>query len=319
MDRWLKSQGVEVSPEELNRLVRAYENPRLTLADYAYLLDRHPLDVWCAEQMMREPSTSWTALWDRSASARQVVSRWLFQPRNRRAQDMRLRIRIEQDAFARMTPYWQRLGFPFERLVPSYATAIGNSADRPAALSELMGVIVNDGVRRPSLKFSELRFAEGTPYHTVLEPLAPHSERIMEVPVARALKSVLAHVVEEGTARRVSGAFVGADGKPIKVGGKTGSGDNRLESYGRYGRVLSSKVVNRTATFVFYIGDRYYGVLTAFVSGREAQNYEFTSALPVSVLRLLAPAINQRLRSAGKLAKDPREIAAHVTGKTQKS
>jgi membrane peptidoglycan carboxypeptidase len=319
MDRWLKSHGVEVSPEELNRLVRAYENPRLTLADYAYLLDRHPLDVWCAEQIIREPATNWTTLWDRSASARQVVSRWLFQPRNRRAQDMRLRIRIEQDAFARMTPYWQRLGFPFERLVPSYATAIGNSSDRPAALSELMGFIVNDGLRRPSLKYSELRFAEGTPYHTVLEPSPPHSERIMAVPVARALKDVLAHVVEGGTARRVSGAFVGADGKPIKVGGKTGSGDNRLESYGRYGRVISSKVVSRTATFVFYIGDRYYGVLTAFVSGREAQNYEFTSALPVAVLRLLSPAINQRMQSKGNLAKDPREIAAHVTGKTQKS
>jgi hypothetical protein len=182
-----------------------------------------------------------------------------------------------------------------------------------------MGVIVNDGVRRPSLKFSELRFAEGTPYHTVMEPSTPYSERIMAVPVARALKDVLAHVVEGGTARRVSGAFVGADGKPIKVGGKTGSGDNRLESYGRYGRVLSSKVVSRTATFVFYIGDRYYGVLTAFVSGREAQNYEFTSALPVAVLRILSPAINQRMRSNGNLAKDPREIAAHVTGKTQKS
>jgi membrane peptidoglycan carboxypeptidase len=319
MDRWLKSHGVEASPEELDRLVRAYQNPRLTLADYAYLLDRHPLDVWCAEQMMREPATNWTTLWDRSASARQVVSRWLFQPRNRRAQDTRLRIRIEQDAFARMTPYWQRLGFPFERLVPSYATAIGNSSDRPAALSELMGVIVNDGVRQPSLKFSELRFAEGTPYHTVLEPSPPHSERIMAVPVARALKTVLANVVEGGTARRVSGAFVGADGKPVKVGGKTGSGDNRLESYGRYGRVLSSKAVSRTATFVFYIGDRYYGVLTAFVSGREAQNYEFTSALPVAVLKLLSPAINQRMQSKGNLAKDPREIAAHVTGKTQKS
>ena len=92
-----------------------------------------------------------------------------------------------------------------------------------------------------------------------------------------------------------------------------------MESYGRYGRVLSSKAVNRTATFVFYIGDRYYGVLTAFVSGREAQNYEFTSALPVAVLRLLSPAINQRMQSKGNLAKDPREIAAHGTGKTQKS
>ena len=36
-------------------------------------------------------------------------------------------------------------------------------------------------------------------------------------------------------------------------------------------------------------------MLTAFVPGKEAGRYEFTSALSVSVLRLLAPAINARI------------------------
>ena len=46
---------------------------------------------------------------------------------------------------------------------------------------------------------------------------------------------------------------------------------------------------------MFYIGDRYFGVLTAFVPGEEAAQYRFTSALPLSVLKLLTPTINARL------------------------
>jgi hypothetical protein len=40
---------------------------------------------------------------------------------------------------------------------------------------------------------------------------------------------------------------------------------------------------------VFFIGDRFYGVITGFVPGEEAEGYRFTSALPVRILRLLAP------------------------------
>lgn len=280
---------------DVERLYRAYDNPRLNVADFGYLLSRHPLDVWCAGVLAREPELSWDALLGRSAEARRAASAWLFKARNRRAQDLRLRIRIEQDAFVRMTPYWQHLGFPFEQLVPSLATAIGSSSDRPAALADLMGIIVNGGVRRPLLRVLRLRFAEGTPYETLLSRQPTAGERVMEIAVARALRDALAGVVEHGTARRVAGAFVNADGTPVIVGGKTGSGDNRFQTFNRYGDVLSSRAVNRTATFVFYVDDRYFGVVTALVNGREANQYEFTSALPLSVLKLAAPPINKRL------------------------
>jgi membrane peptidoglycan carboxypeptidase len=292
---WLTQTRKKVASEDLRRLYRAYGNPRLTLADYAWLLGRPPLDVWCAGELVRDPTASWKDLVERSVAARRVASAWLFKTRNRHAQDLRLRIRIEKDAFARMTPYWKRLAFPFERLVPSYATAIGNSSDRPAALAELMGIIVNDGVRLPSLRVTQLHFAAGTPYDTVFTPAPEAGERVMDPAVARALRGVLANVVQKGTARRVAGAFVSADGTPVIAGGKTGSGDNRYKTFTRYGGVTSARPVNRTATFVFYVGDRYFGVLTAFVPGRDAGNYEFTSALPLSVLKLAAPAINKRL------------------------
>jgi membrane peptidoglycan carboxypeptidase len=291
---WLTQWLGKVPAEQAARLYRAYANPQLTIADHAWLLGRRPLDVWCAGELVRDPSASWSDLVERSADARRSASTWLFKRRNRRAQDLRLRIRIEKDAFARMTPYWKRLAFPFAHLVPSYATAIGNSSDRPAALAELMGIIVNDGVQLPALRVTRLEFAAGTPYETEFTPAPDAGERVMEPAVAQALRGILAGVVDHGTARRVAGAFA-SDGAAVVVGGKTGSGDNRYKTFTRYGGVTSSRAVNRTATFVFYIGDRYFGVLTAFVPGRAAANYEFTSSLPLAVLKLAAPRINTRL------------------------
>jgi hypothetical protein len=81
------------------------------------------------------------------------------------------------------------------------------------------------------------------------------------------------------------------------VGGKTGTGDNRYKKFSKGGELISSVAVNRTATFAFFIGDRHFGVVTAFVSGSGADEYSFTSSLPVTILKLLAPAITPHLRS----------------------
>ncbi|HWP84207.1 MAG TPA: transglycosylase domain-containing protein [Terriglobia bacterium] len=310
---WLVRHLGSVSAAETRRLAHAYNNPRLSISDFGYLLGIHPLRLWCAGEMFRQPDISWQTLLDRSSEAQRVANAWLFQTRNRKAQDLRLRIRVEQDAFARMTPYWQRLGFPFETLVPSLATAIGNSSDRPVALAELMGIIVNGGVRRPTRMIRRLRFAAGTPYHTVFEPVPESDERVMSESVARALQKVLAAVVEHGTAQRLAGAFRDPHGSPLVVGGKTGSGDNRFETFARDGSLISSRAVNRTATFVFYIGDRYFGVVTAFVPGREAEAYRFTSALPLAILKLLAPAIQERYFHDIKRQRRPRGTATAAT------
>jgi membrane peptidoglycan carboxypeptidase len=114
----------------------------------------------------------------------------------------------------------------------------------------------------------------------------------MKPEVAAALKKAVTDVVEAGTARRVKGAFKLADGTEITVGGKTGTGDNRVEVFGAGGHLVKSKAVSRTATFVFFIGDRWFGAITAYVPGQTAQNYNFTSALPVQILRNLAPELN---------------------------
>jgi membrane peptidoglycan carboxypeptidase len=231
-----------------------------------------------------------------SRKAPAVSFAWLLNTHNREAQDLRLRFRIERDAFERMTPYWRRLGFPFETLVPSYATAIGSSADRPMALAELMGIILNDGRRRLTVDMRRLSFARGTPYQTVLEPPANSDDQVMRAPIARLLRNVLAEVVESGTARRLNYVFRDADGSTIPLGGKTGSGDNRLETFARHGRLLSAHPLSRTAGFVFYLGDRWFGVITASVSGPQSADYAFTSSLPLAALKLLAPTLSGAVR-----------------------
>ena len=285
---WLADRGRTGLDAEASRWARTYDDPRFTLDDYAYLLGCQPLDLWCGSQLAREPNLTWDELLARSEEPRRESESWLLDPRRRRAQDLRLRTRIERDAFERMAPSWRRLGFPFQRLVPSYATAIGSSADRPGALAELMGIIVNDGERKTPRLFQDLRFGAGTPYETVVAQAEPEPERVMSEPVAQALREALAGVVETGTARRVQGVFQNPDGTAIRMGGKTGSGDNRIESYAPGGRLIGSRPVSRTAAFVFYVGERYYGVVTASVVGPRSGDYVFTSALPLEVLRSFA-------------------------------
>ncbi len=126
--------------------------------------------------------------------------------------------------------------------------------------------------------------------------------------VAAVLRRALIDVAERGTARRIRGAFLQTDGSAIVVGGKTGTGDNRHDAFGPKGLLIESRVLNRAAVFVFLIGDRFFGTMTAYVPGPEAANYGFTSALPVQVLKILAPKlvplIDRTDRSSDLVSKD---------------
>jgi cell division protein FtsI/penicillin-binding protein 2 len=286
LQAWLQRYLPGVTAEDAEHMKESYDPVRLNLLDYGYLLHKHPLELWCAGILSERPGISWDSLTAQSGEPKQLALTWLFKTKNRRAQDIRLRVRIEQDAFERMTPYWQKLGFPFEKLVPSLATAIGSSSDRPSALAELMGIILNDGVRLPSVRVTRMRFAGETPYETVLAHNAVFPESVMHPLVARNLREVLSDVVQSGTARRLADAFVLPNGSRIVAGGKTGSGDNRYNAW--------ASMPNRTATFVFYVGDRYFGVVTAYVKGRETDKYRFTSALAVTFVKMLSPTLVTR-------------------------
>jgi membrane peptidoglycan carboxypeptidase len=257
LTQWLEKRLGTADPERIKGLIKAYGNPQLTLSDYGYLLGIHPLRVWCAGRLFGDPSLKWDQIWNESAEACRISSEWLFKSRNRSAQDLRLKIRFEQDAFISIAAQWKRLGFPFDRLVPSLATAIGSSGDRPEALAQLMGILLNGGTQAPAIQMRRLRVARGTPYETAMEPAAPQRTRVLPPAVARAILPVLAQVVKSGTAVRLAGALKIGD-RPLVAGGKTGSGDNRYEMVGRNGERVLSRPVDRTAVFVFYIEKRFF-------------------------------------------------------------
>ena len=273
--------------EQLWDLYLSYSPDRMSLADRGYVAGVHPLELWLVRYLQDHPEASWDAVLEASAQVRQEAYGWLLNG-SAQAQNTRIRIILEQDAFERLYENWRSVGFPFGQLVPSLGTAIGSSGDRPAALAELMGIILNGGMRLPTASIERLRFAADTPYETDLGPLV-EPERVMPVEVAQTLQRALTAVVADGTARRLNGVFTSADGRPLAVGGKTGTGDNRFERHSSSGALISSKAVNRTATFVFYVGDRFFGTVTAYVDGEQADRYDFTSAVAVQLLKVLEP------------------------------
>ena len=288
-----------VDDASIARLYRELAPERYDLADRAYIAGLHPLELWLAGYLRNHPQASLSEVFAASVSERQSAYAWLFKTRRKGAQDRRIRTLVELEAFEEIHRSWQRLGYPFGSLTPSYATALGSSADRPAALAELVGILLADGVRKPVRRIGELRFAEGTPYEThfaaAAAAAAAAGERVLPREVAVAARRVLDSVVDGGTARRLAGTFRTPAGATLAVGGKTGTGDHRFETYGRGGVLLSSRVVSRSGTFVFHLGDRHYGTLTAYVKGPQAADYRFTSALPTQVLKHLAPILQDAL------------------------
>ncbi|WP_338476554.1 transglycosylase domain-containing protein [Pseudomonas khavaziana] len=290
----------KLSDERLQKLYRDYGPGAYDLPDQGYIAKVHPLDLWLVGYLLNHPEATFSEVVKASQFERQEVYSWLFKSRHQSARDSRIRTMLEVEAFLEIHQRWQAVGYPFDHLVPSLASAIGSSGDRPAALAELMGIILNDGVRLPILRIDSLHFGAGTPYDTRLVNDPNRSKRVMPLEVAQALRGALSQVVDAGTAKRVAGSFKLADGTPLAMGGKTGTGDNRIEAIGAGGRILSSKAINRTATFVFFIGDRHFGTLTAFVPGSSAQGFTFTSALPVQVLKGMAPMLVPYLETSGE-------------------
>lgn len=284
-----------VSERDAAAIFAKYTPANYNLPDQGYIARIHPLEMWTAAYLIRNPLAGASEVLAASTEQRQEVYSWLRKTRHKNAQDSRIRQLLEVEAFLEIHKEWKRLGYPFDNLVPSYATSIGSSADRPAALAELMGILVNDGVRLPTVRIDGLHFAESTPYEAVLKRGLEKPEQVMEPAVAREVRTALRDVVANGTAKRLKQPFIDENGEVIPVGGKTGTGDHRREIYGRGGVLRESTVMNRTATFVFFIGDRYFGTLTAFVPGSQAKNYKFTSGLPVQIMKNLAPALEPYL------------------------
>ncbi len=272
-------------------------SPReVSLQDRGAIAGVHPLELWLVAYLQQYPGASRAEMLRASEPARQQVYAWLFEPRSAHLQTLRIRTLLEQSAFDQILQNWRRQGYPFARLVPSLGTVLGSSGDRPDALASLIGIIVNDGMRLPTVDVQRLDFAVGTPYETDMT-MMPRPQRVLDPAVAETVRQALVTVVAHGTATAVRGIYHMADGSPLPVGGKTGTGDNRLDRFGSGGRLVSQRVVDRTATFAFFLGNRFFGTVTAYVPGAIAAHYDFTSALAVHLLKAIRPQLEPLLDS----------------------
>ncbi|MEX2048716.1 MAG: transglycosylase domain-containing protein [Gemmatimonadota bacterium] len=271
----------------ISELYSLAEPGTLPLSDLGHLARIHPLEIWVASERLRRPAATLGDLLEGGRATMLDVYGWLLRTSRTNAQDTRIRSILEIEAFDKIHARWHRLGYPFDRLAPSLGTAIGSSGDRPLALAELVGIIQNGGLSLPVVRVESLQIAGGTPYERRFARRDAVGERVMGREVAAALELALLDVVESGTGRRVAGSLIGEHGDALPIGGKTGTGDNRFRVYDARGRLVASRVVNRTASFAFLAGDRWFGVVTAYVAGPRAEEHSFTSALPAQLLAVL--------------------------------
>jgi len=277
--------------EDIGELQEKFSPKKFDLQDQGYITKIHPLELWLVNYLAQHPDATRKDVIEASAEQRQAVYRWLFKSTRNGAQQRRIRTLLDDEAFKQIHHAWQRLGYPFESFTASYAASIGASGDRPAALAELLGILQNDGIRLPIVRFENLHYAQATPYETVLDKSPEQGQRVIASEVAKAARGALIGVVEGGTAGRLRGVYTDSDGNPLPVGGKTGTGDHRREIWGAGGRLIESIFISRAATFTFFIGDRFFGVITAYVAGPNAESYHFTSSLPVQILKFLKPTL----------------------------
>jgi membrane peptidoglycan carboxypeptidase len=286
-----------LTPDELRAITRTVREAA-TLEDRAYVTGTDPIELWVVAQLRVRPGLTVAELQAEGTQARQDAAAWLFRntPAVRRAQDRSIRIMLERDAFQGILTAWRNVGYPYADIVTSLGTSVGSSGDRPGALAELVGILVSGGIRRPPVRVEELHFGAGTPYEVRLRRDTLPGQRVMSPAVAEVAIAALDDVVSAGTGATVRDALPGSG---LTIGGKTGTGENLSRTFGAGGRLISSRTTSRTATFVFHLGDRFYGVATAYVDGAEAERYAFTSGLPVRVVRLLLPQLSSLLATTG--------------------
>jgi len=295
----------ELSEHTLQDLYDRFGTDKYSLNDRGYLVGIHPLELWLAGYLHKNPNATLAQIMDASSAQRQEVYEWLFKTHNKKTQESRIHQMLELDAFEEIAASWHRTGYPFATLTPSYAAALGASGDRPSALAELMGIIVNKGVLMPVTKLQDMRFAQGTPYETHFIHRPAAGTRVLPEEIAEIVHRSLLDVVQGGTGVRLKNGFTQTDGQVIEIGGKTGTGDQRFASYESGGRLIESRVVNRSATFMFLIGDSFFGTLTAYVHEPYAADYTFTSAMMVQLLKSLIPALQPIVAQSGNHPHSP--------------
>ncbi|MDR5733323.1 MULTISPECIES: transglycosylase domain-containing protein [Caballeronia] len=294
--------SASITDEDLAKLYVKYAVDKFNLNDRGYIASVHPLELWTVNYLRSHTLATVNDVQDASRDARVTAYSWLFKTRYHATQDRRIKRMVELQAYAEITKSWRALGYPFASVTPSYAAAIGASGDRPEALAQLIGIVECGGKGLGTQRILTLEFAKGTPYETRFAQKSAPAKPLLAPEIATVVQRLLRDVVEGGTAKRLADGLALSDGRALDVAGKTGTGDQRFNVYARGRRLIESRKVNRTATFVFVIGERFFGTLTAYVREPYAAHYDFTSALAVQLLKSLGPALRPLLTDGQAVA-----------------
>jgi membrane peptidoglycan carboxypeptidase len=284
-----------LTDEDLEKYYDKYAMENFNLNDRGYIAGIHPLELWLLNYKRAHPNATLEQVQHDSKDVRLYTYKWLFKTKYYATQNRRIRHMIELQAYEAIGKSWRALGYPFDHITPSYGAAIGASGDRPAALAQLIGLVASNGEKVPTHSFESLDFARGTPYETRFVHAAATPQPLISPEISQVVRELLTSVVQGGTAKRLADGMTFPDGKTLDVYGKTGTGDQRFNVYAPGARLIESRKVNRSATFVFVIGNRFYGTLTAWVHEPYAARYSFTSALSVQLLKSLAPVLQPLL------------------------
>lgn len=305
----IKMLKPETTAEQLDALIEQYtdkaekfdaelfiKNESIwSLADRAYVTQMHPIELRILKQRWTKDSLTRKQALKTAQDNVDDYYVWLMEKISQGKQNKFVRIELETDAFEVIHKQWSDMGYPFDHLTPSLATALGASGDRPSSLANMMGILVNDGLSLPNQRLQAFRLAQGTPYevHMSQKTFAP-AKKVLDPEVAQVARMAAQVVVERGTARRASKLF----GDDVVIGGKTGTGDHRDEKLDRWGRVISSKGIRRSGTFTFFYDDRFFGVMTVYVD-ENVDDYNFTSALAVKTFKTIGPTLKKLMTKDG--------------------
>jgi len=277
------------------KLYTQYGSDKFSLNDRAYIAGVHPLELWTVNYLRLHPQAAESELQSASHDDRIAAYSWLFKTRYHITQDRRIKRMVELQAYQEIGKSWSALGYPFANLTPSYAAAIGASGDRPAALAQLIGIVASGGKMLPTQSISELEFAKNTPYETQLKRVTSPQQTALAPEIVGVVHHLLRDVVLGGTGQRLADGMKLPDGQTLEVYGKTGTGDQRYDVYAHGARLIESRKINRSATFVFGIGEHFFGTLTVYVHEPYAARYSYTSALSVQLLKSMAPVLQPLL------------------------
>lgn len=300
---------------------------------------RWDMDAWkdlvASTTAERKASAEWII--SPKGKVNPVTGETTIKPGLKKAQDKAIRVELEYAAFReKIHPLLVDMGYPFPADNPSAAWVLGGTGNTQKAQIKFQSNVQHDGLDVQDRAIVSLEYAEGvkTFNRVATSPIRP-PKRVTPVEVAQVMQKLLRGVAERGTLKSIEKAFEdpaipGAKGaKPAEqelrylVSGKTGTSRNEKYKMGPGGSKTVAESKSLTSTVMFMVtdtktGQKYQGVMLAYVLGSNSAKHHFSSALSLAVVNnVLAPTLKKLMETPQPVKKpEHTDVAKPVTPQT---